>query len=246
MITAVASAPGATSAVITWTTNEPSTSRVDLGPTTVYGTVSSNPSLLTSHSLTVGALTCGTLYHYRVQSTDGSGNTGSSPDGTLTTVPCAPVSDDFRAGPLDTARWTFVNPLGDASVSVTGGSAVLTLPAGLSHDSDRRNQSARTLQPTAAPISRSGEARSACPDGSSAAGAHAEQDGNFLRFDVYQTEPRCACSRELRQRIAGPRSIPLPRSRVPVLAPHHPQRSTWTERWPTHERLFTTAPLRAP
>jgi VCBS repeat-containing protein len=44
------------------------------------------------------------------------------------------ASDEFNTGDLDPAIWTFVNPLEDASVSVTGGAANISVPGGSSHD----------------------------------------------------------------------------------------------------------------
>ena len=52
MISAVAAASiGASGATITWTTNEASTSQVEYGPTTAYGSSTTpNASLVTPHS----------------------------------------------------------------------------------------------------------------------------------------------------------------------------------------------------
>ena len=43
-------------------------------------------------------------------------------------------SDEFNSSTLNSAMWTFVNPLGDASVSMTGTQVELAVPAGTSHD----------------------------------------------------------------------------------------------------------------
>jgi chitodextrinase len=75
----------ATSATITWTTNEAATSRVDYGTSTAYGLSATTSGLRTSHALTVTNLAPSTVYHYRVTSTDGSGNTRNSSDFTFTT-----------------------------------------------------------------------------------------------------------------------------------------------------------------
>jgi hypothetical protein len=87
-ISAVAASNVTTSgATVTWTTNEPSTSRVDYGTTTAYG--SSTPtdnSLVTGHSRTLTGLAPSTLYHYRVVSRDASGNEALSADATFTTA----------------------------------------------------------------------------------------------------------------------------------------------------------------
>lgn len=76
----------ATSASITWTTDESADSQVFYGLTTSYGSSTAlDPALVTSHSQPLSGLTANTLYHYRVQSRDASGNLGTSTDQTFTT-----------------------------------------------------------------------------------------------------------------------------------------------------------------
>jgi hypothetical protein len=71
---------------ITWTTNEPSTSQVDYGLTTAYGTSTAlTTTLVTSHSQPLRALAPSTLYHYRVKSKDSAGRVAVSGDFTFTT-----------------------------------------------------------------------------------------------------------------------------------------------------------------
>lgn len=80
------------SAAIAWTTDEPSGSQVEYGPDPSYGsTTPMDPSLVTSHAVTLTGLASAALYHYRVISEDGSGNVGSSADATFTTLPDPPV-----------------------------------------------------------------------------------------------------------------------------------------------------------
>lgn len=43
-------------------------------------------------------------------------------------------SDEFDATTLDTAVWRFVDPVGDATLTMNGSQAVISLPAGVSHD----------------------------------------------------------------------------------------------------------------
>jgi glucose/arabinose dehydrogenase/phosphodiesterase/alkaline phosphatase D-like protein len=76
-------------ATITWTTDQASSSQVDYGTTTSYGSSTSNASLVTSHSIQLSGLSPSTTYHYRVDSTD-SGGTSSSGDLTFTTAPPPP------------------------------------------------------------------------------------------------------------------------------------------------------------
>ncbi len=77
-------------ATIAWTTDEPSTTQVEYGSTSAYGKASVfDPTLAAGHSAALSALTPGTLYHYRVRSTDGAGNEAVSDDQTFTTASAA-------------------------------------------------------------------------------------------------------------------------------------------------------------
>lgn len=74
------------SATIAWTTNELSTSRVDYGTSSAYGLSASSSTLTTAHSLPISVLSEGTLYHFRVTSVDGAGNSATSSDNTFTSA----------------------------------------------------------------------------------------------------------------------------------------------------------------
>ena len=92
VISAIVATPTSDSATITWTTNEPASSQVDYGLDTGYGSVVSDPALVTSHSLTLTGLAASTLYHFKVTSVDAAGNPASSADLTFTTEPPTLVS----------------------------------------------------------------------------------------------------------------------------------------------------------
>jgi hypothetical protein len=113
-----ASAITQTSATITWTTDEPSTSQVDYGLTTSYG--QSTPlkaTLVASHSLILSSLSAGTTYHYRVRSKDAAGNEEVSIDKTFTTLP-AP----------DTARPAAITNLTASGITRTSATLSWTAP----------------------------------------------------------------------------------------------------------------------
>ena len=98
-ITAVnaAPAPNGTSATITWTTNEPSSSRVDYGTSAGSLTLTSNDAaLVTSHSVTLVNLTPGTAYFFRARSTDAANNEATSP---VTADPPASFTTPMQAAP---------------------------------------------------------------------------------------------------------------------------------------------------
>jgi regulation of enolase protein 1 (concanavalin A-like superfamily) len=140
VITAVIASPSTTGATITWTTSRAATSQIKYGATTTYGTTTTlNSTLVTSHSVAVSGMSCGSTYHYSVVSTDAGGaNPSTSPDATFATSACASsttiVSDNFDSSALNTSLWHFVNPVGDAKISLNGREAVISLPAGKSHD----------------------------------------------------------------------------------------------------------------
>jgi hypothetical protein len=79
-------------AIISWTTNEPSTSLVEYGTTSAYGsTPVSDGTLTTSHSVTLTDLAAGTAYHVRVTSVDGAGNAATYGDYTFATSSPLPI-----------------------------------------------------------------------------------------------------------------------------------------------------------
>ena len=74
-----------TKAVIRWRTDEGSHSRVEYGTNEDYGQVVEDDDLVRKHRSLLTGLESSTLYHYRVQSTDASGNTVSSENHTFVT-----------------------------------------------------------------------------------------------------------------------------------------------------------------
>ena len=78
--------PGTTTATITWTTSTASTSVVNYGLTSGYGSTVSDPSLVTSHSINLTGLTASTTYHFGVASKDVYNQTTTSTDQTFATA----------------------------------------------------------------------------------------------------------------------------------------------------------------
>jgi len=77
---------GISSVTITWTTDEASSSQVEYGATSSYGSstvVDATPT--TSHSVTITGLSADTTYHFRVLSVDASANSGVSDDNIFST-----------------------------------------------------------------------------------------------------------------------------------------------------------------
>lgn len=104
------------SATINWETNEPSTSQVEYGFTSLYGATSDyNLVLTTNHHLTLTGLSSGATYNYRVRSEDNAGNIATSINYTFATL-AAPDNtkpaavEDIRATNIGTnsfvLNWT--------------------------------------------------------------------------------------------------------------------------------------------
>jgi hypothetical protein len=106
VISAVNSSSITTSgASISWTTDEAANSRVEYGTTTAYGSVITNSSSVTAHTVSLVGLNAGTTYNYRVMSTDAAGNTRASANFTFTTL-----VPDSRAPAIATVTASSVGP----------------------------------------------------------------------------------------------------------------------------------------
>ena len=76
-----------TSAAISWTTNEAANGQIEYGLTTTYGNSSTlATAMTTAHSISMASLSAGTTYHYRIKSSDATGNQAVSVDKTFTTT----------------------------------------------------------------------------------------------------------------------------------------------------------------
>src|SRR4051794_504267 len=74
----------ASSAVITWSTDELATSIVEYGTSRSYGEATPLYGLTFDHRTTITGLLAATAYHYRVKSQDEAGNLATSDDFMLT------------------------------------------------------------------------------------------------------------------------------------------------------------------
>jgi len=109
-----------TSATITWTTDQASSSQVNYGTTTAYGSQSAlNSSLVTTHSVTLTGLTPGTTYNFDVVSANASNTSATSGNFTFsTTGASAPVISAVSASSITTTSATITWTTDQASSSL--------------------------------------------------------------------------------------------------------------------------------
>jgi chitodextrinase len=82
-----AASPTVTGFQVNWATNVAANSGVDYGTSASYGTSApANSSMVTSHQVALAGLKAGTMYHFRVRSTDATGSSVTSGDMTASTV----------------------------------------------------------------------------------------------------------------------------------------------------------------
>jgi hypothetical protein len=119
-----------TAATITWTTNLAASSRVDYGTTTAYGKAVANPTMVTSHSVTLTGLSPSTTYHYRITSQASTGTPASTADRTVktasppdTTAPTVtgrmPANGATGVSRATTASATFSEPMTASTITTS-------------------------------------------------------------------------------------------------------------------------------
>jgi len=102
-------------AVITWNTNLPSSSRVEYGTTPGYGSSSTlDPTLVTDHSVTLSGLIAGTVYYFRAVSEAEGGVSAESGGHTFETALGELVISDVQSTDITSdsvrIRWTTDRP----------------------------------------------------------------------------------------------------------------------------------------
>src|SRR5256885_1376733 len=105
------------SSQVVWTTNVPANSSVDYGTTTAYGNSTPvDPTMVTSHQVTISGLAAGTTYYFQVNSTDSKGNHGHG--GNKFNTPGFSLSGTIT--PTTGGNGATVTLSGAASTSATG------------------------------------------------------------------------------------------------------------------------------
>jgi hypothetical protein len=111
IITTGAVAPTGNSVTIGWTTDEAATAQVSYGLTSAYGSSTATSTLATNHSITLSGLTASTTYHYQILSTDAQGNTATTSDATVFTIPDVTPPAVAWVSPANNATLTGTVPL---------------------------------------------------------------------------------------------------------------------------------------
>ena len=235
----------ATAVTVSWTTNVSASSRVDYGTTAAYGANVSDPTLVTSHSLMLNSLTCGTTYHYQITSVSSVGS-ASTADSTFTIGACGgPVSDDFHT-PVLNPMWTFYAHC-CGYVKMSGTDALLVVPSVTTHDIYNVNQGVGLLQ-TIANVDFQVEVKfdSIVTQGDQVEGILVQQDTqNFIWFATYYdgTTPRVYSAVTVGGTASQPYNNPITIAAGTTSFWMRIKRSgtTWTESWSTDGTNYTAA-----
>lgn len=107
---------------VTWATNEASTSQVDYGPTTTYGTTTLlDAALVTSHSVTLTGLTANATYNFHIRSSDSLGTEGTSANATFIIDTAAPsIPTALTATAISSSQINLSWTASTDNVAVTG------------------------------------------------------------------------------------------------------------------------------
>jgi hypothetical protein len=136
----VASPVHITDATIIWNTNWNANSTVEYGTTTGYGSVSTDPALVKSHTISLAGLSNGTVYHYRIVSADPFGNVYTSADLQFTTAAVPPTPSGGGGGgggargggvPLGLIEAPYIPPIAEGAICLQGASIVPVSEAGI-------------------------------------------------------------------------------------------------------------------
>jgi len=112
-----------------------------------FGDSSTGTGVTTSHTYATA-----NTYVITLTVTDDVGATGTTTSTVIVTTPGSSLilSDDFHTSTLDTGIWTFVNSLGDVTLTMTGNEVSFAIPGPTSHamgvDSPTGNHAARIMQ----------------------------------------------------------------------------------------------------
>ena len=247
-ISGLAASSGQTTAQIDWQTDESARGRCEYGLTSGYGTVLANATLKTNHSYVLNGLSKYTTYHYRVYAFDAAGNASSSGDQTFTTTGNSTlVSDEFNVQPIDSSLWTVQDPVGDVSISVSGGNLTMALPQSVAHTvTGGGNTMPRILQP-AADADFDVQVKLAASFSQPVGGGGIIVDGSasdYLRFELYSdgSSIRAFGGAVTANTPATLFDVPIAANgTAPLYLRLKRERSTWTESYSLNGTTWTAA-----
>jgi hypothetical protein len=109
-LTSITALPIATSATISWNTNEDATARVWLSTTSPVSTINTptqeRTTFALSHSFSLSGLASGTTYFYILSSSDAAGNRATSSQGSFTTIAAGDTTAPIVSGTNVTTNTT--------------------------------------------------------------------------------------------------------------------------------------------
>jgi beta-lactam-binding protein with PASTA domain len=121
------------SASISWTTNVPTTSQVDYGPSASYGSSIVDPALLSLHSMSLASLSAGTPYFFQVKGADAAGHAAAASGYTFVTATTVPnvvnMTQSNATNALAAAHVTVGTVTTATSATVPSGSVISQNPA---------------------------------------------------------------------------------------------------------------------
>jgi hypothetical protein len=94
-----------TATTVSWTTNKLSTTKLEYGTSTSYGSTLTDTNQNTDHTLNITNLTNGTTYHIRITSTDADGNYVTSDDYKVN-IPATPTVDAIQVSEVRSSQAT--------------------------------------------------------------------------------------------------------------------------------------------
>lgn len=115
-----ATSVGATTASIWWPTDQVSDSIVEYGPSTGYGSATTNATLLWYHNVNLSGLSPNTTYHYRVKSKGTNNLMGVSADYVFTTLSAVVADVVIDQDPANNSGGSTVAYVGSWTANVAG------------------------------------------------------------------------------------------------------------------------------
>jgi subtilisin family serine protease len=113
---------GEDTATIVWTTDEESDTVLHYGEDDSYGQTASDPTLVIGHDVTLTGLIPSTTYHFKVRSTDSSGNWKESQDREFTTLDIIiPIDIEF----LNIANGEIIKGVKTVEARISGGEGLI-------------------------------------------------------------------------------------------------------------------------